>query len=231
MDTSPAQTAVSLALSGKWNEALDANLEILKETPNDTEALCRLARAYYELGKPTKALNAIKKVLKIEPANQIASKFIERLKMAKNSDNPAFLPTCTESFLEEPGKTKLIPLLNLSGPENFAKLDPGEEVKLIAYSHRVSVNTCDGEYIGRLPDDVGARLKYLIKKGNKYQALIKSIGPKETTIFVREMEKSSRSDGSPSFPPEKIEYVSFTPPELVHSDTPNVETTEEIPEE
>jgi hypothetical protein len=115
--------------------------------------------------------------------------------------------------------------------ENFVNLDPGEEVKLAAYSHRVSVTTCDGKYIGRLPDDISARLKYLIKGGNKYQALVKSVSPKEISVFVRELEKGPRMEGSPSFPPEKIDYVSFTPPELVHTDTPNVETTEEISEE
>ncbi|KKS16558.1 MAG: hypothetical protein UU74_C0039G0001 [Candidatus Woesebacteria bacterium GW2011_GWA1_41_7] len=136
-----------------------------------------------------------------------------------------------EMFLEEPGKTKLVGLLNLGEPENFVNLDPGEDVKLAAYSHRVSVTTNDGKYIGRLPDDISAKLKYLIKGGNKYQALIKSVSPKEITVFVRELEKGPGMEGSPSFAPEKIDYVSFTPPELVHSDTPSVETTEEIPEE
>ncbi len=231
MDTSPAQIAISLALSGKWNEAVDANLEILKSNPKDTEALCRLSRAYFELGKVTKARESTKKVLEIDPTNQIASKFIERIKIAKNSDGAPPTPTLNESFLEEPGKTRLIELVNLGEAENYVNLDPGEEVKLAAYSHRVSVTTHDGRYIGRLPDDIAARLRYLIKKGNKYQVLVKSVNSKDVTVFIREMEKGVGVDGSPSFPPEKIEYVSFTPPEFVHSDTPNVETTEEISEE
>lgn len=231
MDTSATQKAVSLALSGKWNEASLANLEILKENPNDTEALCRLSRAYFELGKISKAKETTNKVLKIDPTNQIALKFIEKIKVAKNSDTPSMSINCTESFLEEPGKTKIIELMNLGDPENFVNLDPGEEVKMATYSHRVSVTTKDGKYIGRLPDDIAARLKFLIKKGNKYQVLVKSVNSKEIAVFARELERGSGVDGSPSFPPEKIEYVSFTPPELVHSDTPSVETTEDIPEE
>lgn len=231
MDISASQTAVSLALSGKWNEAIEVNLQILNDNPNDTEAICRLARAYSEVGKISEAKDATKRVLEIDPTNQIANKFVEKLKFSKNSNGSDLPPSCNESFLEEPGKTKLIELLNLGDPENFIGLDPGNEVKIASYSHRVSVTTLDGKYVGRLPDDIAARLKFLMNRGNKYQTLIKSIGSKEVTIFIRETEKSDSNDGSPSFPPEKIEYVSFTPPELVHSDTPNIETTEEIIDE
>lgn len=231
MDTPAAKLAVEFALSGKWNEAVDANLQIIKENKNDTEALCRLARAYFELGKISKAKETTKKVLEIDPGNQIAAKFSEKLKVVKSGDGAPSPTVCNESFLEEPGVTKLINLLNLGNLDNVISLDPGEEVKLAAYAHRVSVVSMKGEYIGRLPDDIAARLKLLIKKGCKYQVLIKSVQPKEIVVFVREIEKGKGLTGSPSFPPEKIEYVSFTPPELVHSDTPDVETTEEIPEE
>ncbi|KKS16227.1 MAG: hypothetical protein UU74_C0046G0011, partial [Candidatus Woesebacteria bacterium GW2011_GWA1_41_7] len=63
MDTSAVQTAVSLALSGKWDEAITVNLDILKSDPQDTGALCRLARAYYELGEISKAQDTTNKIL------------------------------------------------------------------------------------------------------------------------------------------------------------------------
>lgn len=231
MDTSAAQLAISSALSGKWEDAISANLSLLKGNPNDTEALCRLARAYAEIGKISEAKKATNKVIALDPVNQIALKFLEKLKLAKNSKTPVASSTCNQSFLEEPGRTKIIGLMNLGEMENFINLDPGEEVKMLPYAHRISITTAGGEYIGRLPDDISARLKYLIGKGNKYQTLVKSINAKEITVFIREIEQGKGVDGSPSFPPEKIEYVSFTPPELVHTDTPSVETTEEIPEE
>ena len=231
MDTSPAQKAVSFALSGNWTEAARVNLQILSVDPNDTEALCRLARAYTELGKIKEAREVTKKVLKIDPVNTIALKFQEKLKTAKKSDSLSSNQPPSESFLEEPGKTKLVQLLNLGKSEAFAGLDPGEEVKLISYSHKVTIDSMDGKYIGKIPDDIAARLKNLIKEGNKYQVLIKSIEPKEVTVFIREIERGPKVGNVASFSPEKIEYVSFTPPELIHSDGPNVETTEETPEE
>lgn len=229
MNPSATQTAINLALAGKWEEAIKVNLEILAVTPDDIDALNRLARAYTELGKIDEAREATKKVLKIDPFNSIALKFQERLKLAKEgsisaSSNATFHPA---AFLEEPGKTKLITLLNLGESEVFTNLDPGEEVKFICYPHKISVSTLDGKYIGRLPDDIAARLRNLIKAGNKYQVLIKSISPKNVTVFVREIANNPKTANTPSFPSEKIDYVSFTPPELIHKDDLNIETNDE----
>lgn len=230
MDTSAVQKAVSLALSGKWEEAVRVNLDILENNPKDTDALCRLARAYAEIGKLSEARKATDKVLEIDSANRIALNFAEKLKLAKKYTlSPSV--TCNESFLEEPGKTKLVKLMNPGKTENFINLDPGEEVALVPYSHKVAITTSDKKYIGRLPDDISARLKYLIREGNKYQVLIKSIKHKEIIVFIREIEKGPKVGGISSFTSEKIDYVSFTPPELVHSDIPDTGTVEEAHED
>lgn len=52
--------------------------------------------------------------------------------------------------------------------------------------------------------------------GNKYQVLVKSVDKKQVRIFTREMERGKDAKDMISFPGEKIDYVSFTPPELVH---------------
>jgi len=230
MDTSPAQIAIGFALSGNWDEAVKANLEIIKQNPDDTDALNRLAKAYTELGKISQARETAKKVLAIDTVNPIALKLIEKLKLTKKGTTEASGSVSSESFLEEPGKTKLITLLNLGDSSIFTNLNPGEEVKLVSYPHKVTINTIDGKHIGSLPDDVAARLRNLIKAGNKYQALIKSAEPKEVTVFIREIERGPKAPEISSFPTEKIDYVSFTAPELVHKDTPIVDTTEETPD-
>ncbi len=220
MEVTSAQKAIGLALNGKWEEAVDINLEILKENPQDPDALNRLARAYAELGKMVLARQTAQKVLKIDPVNTIAQKCLEKWKSVKKSDRHPVNAPLPEAFLEEPGKTKLVTLLHLGDSQIFANLDPGEEAKLFAHTHRVSVTTPEGKYLGRLPDDLAARLRNLIKAGNKYQVLIKSIEPKEVTVFIREIEKGKDAPDTFSFPTEKIDYVSFTPPELVHKDQP-----------
>lgn len=225
METTLAQKSIGFALSGEWEKAISANLEILKDNPEDTDALNRLARAYSEVGKATLARETTQKVLKIDPTNTIAQKCLEKWRSAKNGNKHTVNKiTSPESFLEEPGKTKLITLVNPGDDKVLGSIDSGEEVKLLTSSHRVSIMTSDDKYIGRLPDDLAARVISHVKSGNKYQVIIKSSEPKDVTVFMK-------SD-SPSFPTEKIDYVSFTPPELVHKDAPQMSTNEDsIPED
>jgi tetratricopeptide (TPR) repeat protein len=231
MDTSAAQIAITLALSGKWEESIKINREIIKTNPEDTDALNRLARAYSELGKCSEAHDFTKKVLEIDPVNPIALKCLEKWKSGGTNGARPSVHASTESFLEEAGKTKLVTLLNLGDCKIFMNLDPGEEVKLFCHAHKVSINNLDGKYIGCLPDDLAARLRNLIKSGNKYQVLAKSIDPKEVKVFIRELEKGSKVGNVPSFPTEKIDYVSFTPPELIHKDTPETTNPEDSSED
>jgi len=222
MEISLAQKAIKLALAGKWQEAKEVNLEILKINPNDTDSLNRLAKSYAELGEISKARSIAQKVTLIDPGNSIAQKCLEKWRSVKNTDKNPSTAISVDSFLEESGKTKLVALLNPGGREVFINLDPGEEVKINSHAHRVSVVTQDDKYIGRLPDDLSARLRNLIKGGNKYQ-----VDSKEIVVFIRETAKGKSVKDMHSFQAEKIDYVSFTPPELVHKDTPVIEMSEE----
>ncbi len=226
MDYDLAQAAVAFALRGNWKEAITLNEKILTENPKDIDALNRLARAYAEIGKIKKARTLSEKVLKIDPFNRIASKAITRWKEVKDSSHVSNGIASPETFLEEPGKTKIANLLYLGDTKVIASLDCGDEVKLTPHNHRVSVNTVDGKYIGRLPDDLSAKLRSLLKLGNEYKVLIKSVDLNNLKVFIKEVSRAAGTNDLPSFPAEKIDYVSFTPPELVHkgaSDTHAVE--------
>lgn len=212
-----AQQAISAALKGNWKEAEKLNKEILKKKSKDIDALNRLARAYIELGKINKAKQASKKVLEIDPFNPIATKSLSKWRTLRKKElttNDA--PTKVEMFLEEPGKTKIIDLLHLGDEKVITKLDSGDEVLLNPRRHRVSLTTKEGKYIGRLPDDIAAKIRKLSKIGNKYQTLIKSIQPDEVKVFIRETERSPKLKDIATFSTEKVDYASFTPPELVH---------------
>lgn len=228
METSLAQKAVSFALTGSWLEAIKINLEILESIPEDIDALNRLARCYAETGSLAKAITTTQKALKIDPVNSIAQKCLLKWKSSHpEPESRKFSPTSGEAFLEESGKTKLITLVNPGDISVYASLDSGDEVKFASYAHKVSVVDLDGKYIGRLPDDLAARLRNCLKSGNKYQVLVKSIDDKGATVLIKELENKT---GIASFPPEKIDYVTFTPPELVHRDIPEMSNVEEITE-
>jgi tetratricopeptide (TPR) repeat protein len=227
MDTDLAQMAIAAALSGEWKEAIKLNSQILKENSGDIDALNRLARAHAENGSIAKAKTLSQKVLKIDPFNPIATKCLTRWKGLKKCQGENHSSFSAEAFLEEPGKTKLITLLYPGDSNLLAKLDAGDEVKIAPHAHRVSILTFDGKYIGRLPDDLAARLRRLIKAGNQYKALVKSVDPKEIKVFVREISRAAGYEDTPSFSSEKIEYVSFIPPELVHKKEESPSAVEE----
>lgn len=216
MNTDLAQEAISEALKGNWKKAIELNLQILKNEPENIDALNRLARAYAETGNLAKARATAQKVIKIDPYNAIAQKALQKWKGLKKGDTYASSPSSAQIFLEEPGKTKIISLLYLGSQSVLSKLDAGDEVRLNTHSHRVSVMTLDGKYIGRLPDNLSARIRRFIQLGNSYKAFIKSADKESVKVFVRETKRTAALSDIPSFPTEKIDYISFTSPELVH---------------
>lgn len=213
MDTNLAPTAINLAIRGNWHEALNINLQILGSDKNNIDALNRLARCYSELEQIGKARETAQKVLQIDPNNQIAQKCITKYKNYKKSKRISDEINPSEAFLEEPGKTKIIELLNLGSPQAICSVNTGDLVSMVTHSHKVSVMSQDNKYLGRLPDDLAVRIRSLIKSGNKYMIYIKSSSEKAVIIFVKEVLNKTKN---PSFPQEKIDYVSYTPPELVY---------------
>lgn len=215
-----SQYAISCALKGEWNEALKANFQILKLLGDECEVdvLNRIARAYAETGQTKKAISIAKKVIKIDPFNSIAQKTLERFTTLESTKSFRTKTSSKSliSFLEETGKTKIIPLINITDAKTLLSLDCGDELNLAFSNHTVSVNTPDGKYVGKLPDDLAHRLVRLHKEGNKYSACVKSTKSHEIKIFIREVERANHIQHLHSFPTEKLYYSAFTAPEIVH---------------
>ncbi len=225
-----AQKAIAAATSGNWQEAIETNLEILEKSPEDIDALNRLAKAYAELGKTSKAISIAKKALKINPFDRIASKNLEKWKKAKTGQASPGKQASADSFIEEPGKTKIVSLVYTADPKTVASLDAGDEVFILLKGECLQIVTKDGKYIGRLTDDVASRLKKLIRLGNEYQLFIKNIESNKVKVFIRETKRSKKAEKIPSFLGEKIDYIPFTPPELVHNKE-EIKITDEEEEE
>lgn len=212
MTNDTAQKAVSAALSGRWEEAIELNKILLKEDAKDTEALNRLARAYAELGNFKKAKEHSKKVLEIDPLNSIAQRCLKKWSQLKSGASKGTSSAPPSTFLEEPGKTKIVKLLHLGDQGTIASLDSGDEINLDTHKRRVSVSTNAGDYIGRLTDDLSAKIRELVKHGNEYRVYIKSVETEEqscVTVFIREVKRSAKLSDIPSFTTEKIDFVSL----------------------
>lgn len=230
-----AQQAVVAALEGRWPDAAKLNKQILSANSRDFDALNRLGRAYLELGKKNDAISTYKKVLRIDPYNSIARKAVDRLskvhtRLRQNTSLQTHNKTTTSatSFLEEPGKTKTANLIHLGATQVIGSLDVGDQVKLGPHAHRVSIETVDNHYVGRLPDDISRRIIKLTQAGNEYEAIVRSATPSHVKIFIRETKKGESVKDIPSFPQtEKPNYITFTPPDLIHEEKPETETFEE----
>ncbi|MCR4324370.1 MAG: tetratricopeptide repeat protein [Candidatus Curtissbacteria bacterium] len=206
-----AQAAITAALSSNWQEAIKLNKKILAGTENDVEALNRLARAYCCLGEYQKAEKMYKKVLEIDPYNIIAVKNLEKVtKRAKLSNGhsatngnsitaTATIINLSRIFLDEPGKTKIVNLINLAPPSTLAVLSCGDQVTMHPKNHSVTISTLGDIYLGAFPDDLAHRLLLFIGGGNQYEAYIKSASPKSLTIFVRETLRSEKFGNQPTF--------------------------------
>lgn len=230
-----AQIAIRAALQGNWVDAEKSNKQILKDNPGDVDALNRLARAQAELGKIPTAIATYKKAIKLDPYNGIARRALERLPKLKKSGKKGkdsgdhIVET---AFLEEPGKTKTISLIHLGDEAVINNLDAGNPVNLAPHAHRVSVETEEGKYIGRLPDDLSRRIIKLTRAGNEYKALVRSVNDDKVKIFIKERKRAPQLADIPSFPgSDQGKYVSFTSPELVHDGRPEVSTLEDEDEE
>lgn len=190
--------AIQTALTGDWEAAIKINKELLGQNPKDVEALNRMGLAYMILGKSKSARDTYQKVLIIDPLNSIAIKNLKKISTNSKNNGENIIIQVNNIFLEEPGKTKIVELINLAQSEILLTLQTGQSVGLSI--KRLKVFISQGEkYIGVLPDDIGKRLIRFINGGNKYEAYVKSTSHQGVTIFIRELKRASKFKDQVSF--------------------------------
>ncbi|MFH0863922.1 MAG: tetratricopeptide repeat protein [Candidatus Gottesmanbacteria bacterium] len=208
--------AVNAALSSDWPQAIKINRDILKDHQEDVEALNRLARAYKESGDYKQALKIYRKVLSLDRYNPIAQKNLSLLEKLPKSykkkilNNSITINSChcqPHMFLEEPGKTKIVNLVNLAPASNLLPLSCGDQVNLLI-KRRAVIATNDGTYLGAIPDDMSIKLIKRITVGNRYEAFIKTVDHNSLAIFIREIYRASRYKNQPTFPGAGGEFYS-----------------------
>lgn len=197
------QKAIDSAINAEWEKAIESNTYILKQDSENIDAHLRLGYAYLQMNNLKEAEKQYKKALKIQPKNNIAIEHLEKIqvldskKKAKTGSKVKYDPNL---FLEVPGRTKTIQLVNLGKKEDLAGRSVGEEVMVKEKKRRLEVRTLDNEYIGTLPDDISKRLLYFMKEHSEYKTYIKEIDLTEVIVFIREIEKGKKVKQYPSFP-------------------------------
>lgn len=209
--------AIKAAQEERWSDAVETNQELLALDPANTGALNRLGFSYLQLQKYPQAKKTYKQVLEIDKTNSVARKYLDVI--AKADTQPVRLPKALKhsDFIDEPGKTKSIPLVRLADQDTLDKLSIGEECVLKASKTRISVQ-CNNTYIGTLPDDIFLRLQPLVVAGNTYSVRLQSLKPGNVRIFVRELSRAASVAHVTSFPNETLASLSMDHSEIVRED-------------
>lgn len=195
--------AIQTALLGDWTNAIILNKSILEETPEDIDAMNRLAFAQTSIGNAKEAKSLYQQVLALDVQNPIALRNLKRLQEGITSSKTNSLPPAHVSnlFIEEPGRTKVIELLNVADKKVIAPLRSGETLLMVIKRMKIFMLDQNKQYIGMLPDDIGRRLIRFMNDGNQYEAYVKSVDGNKVTIFAREVKKTSKFKNQPSFLP------------------------------
>ncbi len=191
--------AIQKARNNQWQEAVDINEQILAQDPTNVEALNRLALAYLQLGQLKQAKDIYNTVLKLDRFNPIAKRNLEKLKSLEQCGNGSTIATVKRfSFIEEHGKTKIVPLVRLGEPTVVSLLQACVELDMDIRSQSICFYY-QKKYVGKLPDDVAKRLIWLYKRDNRYAAFVKSIDKNKLCVFIKETKRSLKNMNYHSF--------------------------------
>ncbi len=210
------QEAIDAALVSDWDKAIKLNTELSEEYPEDVNVLNRLGHAHTELGQVNKASSIYKKILEIDLYNPIAKRNLERLSTLRGSDIKVKETTRSfdpEAFIEEPGKTKTIEVVDLAMPKVLVSLRTGDKVGLSPSKKDITVISEDNHRLGKLEPDWGEEISQALRLGSQFTAIVKAVkvgkdsANSSLSVFLREGKRSNKL-AHPTFP---IESNNFTP--------------------
>ena len=227
--------AIDHALAGRWEKAVEANLEGNADNPENVGCLNRLAKAYLELSRYKDARIALEKSLAIDPRNRVASRQLDRLSKLSSSgiSRKTSGGTATNSalFISDPAVATLSELIKVAAPDVLAAISPGDKLKIDIGKAAVSLHITNGEYVGVLEVRISTRLRKMIDGGNKYEVRAAKLSDSEVIVVVRETKRSlaqARVASFPSYLQKKIGDFDIDDPMGINDERVMAEDYDEI---
>lgn len=198
------ERAVEAAMILDWKKAIKFNEAIIHLDKDNLSAYLRLGFSYLKQQVYKKAKYYYNKALKIQPKNRVALENIDKInilinlpKRKEEIEMEAYNPSL---FLEVPGMTKSVSLVNLGQKKDIAGLGLGQRVLFKQKNRKVEVRKGDDTYIGTLPDDLSKRLNYFLKAKSRYSCFIKEVEVGKVIVFIKEEKKGTSVSHYLSFP-------------------------------
>jgi tetratricopeptide (TPR) repeat protein len=184
------EQAIHAALSGRWQDAVALNQQIVEKEELNLDALNRLAYAHAKCGDYKKACEIYQKVLKADSYNPLATKNLEKFKKYQNSPTnnhvtrevPLISPSL---FLTDSEKTKTVNLINLASGDILQELAVGEEVYPMPKRFELHIKSVNNKYLGTLPDDIGHPLLKLLRNNSSCRFFVKDVADHQITVFIK----------------------------------------------
>lgn len=216
--------SIAMAMESRWEEAAQANRDIIAMMPNDHHAYNRLGKALMELGQYLESRDAYDRALELDSTNVIARKNLARLATLGEDGpgEPSGQKLSPDMFIAETGRTGVSPLDGVDD-DVVARLTPGDQVDLRRNEGSLTALTARGERIGEVAQPLGLRLANLIDGGNLYAAAVVSVDGNNCRIIIREVYQDPSQEGRLSFPaagaaPAGETFRSYTRTRLVRDD-------------
>lgn len=199
-----AEQAVKLAMQNQWQEAVDANRQIIELAPEEAEAWNRLGKALSEMGRYAEARDAYGETLKLDANNPIAQKQSKRLALLVEESHAGGATDKVKldprQLIEETGKTGIFELEKPAPAQVLARTAAGDEVYLKVAGATLQVENHRGEVLGALPARAALRLIELSNGGNRYIVGVTAVSERGIRVLVRETYQAPAMEGRVSFP-------------------------------
>jgi tetratricopeptide (TPR) repeat protein len=202
------ENALVASIECRWEDVIEINNQILERFPRESEALNRKGRAFIELRRLAEARDAYSEALKMDPANMIARRNLQRLEMLYQrpegqpegeATSKTYIPK-SAVFIEEIGKTWVDELANPADPGHLAEVSPGDKLQLKIEDNRLYLLSGDGVRLGEIESRIAARVIKLIGLGNEFEAYALGMSAQSLRIILRETFRHHNNERIMTFP-------------------------------
>lgn len=197
------------ALDGNWTDAIALNDELIDRFAPDAETYNRRGRALCQHGRYGEAFESYQEALRLDPANMIARRNLQRLETLRSRTTPAgevddellvvSIPR-PHVFIEEVGKTWSGELVNPTDMETLAEISSGEQLNLKVEDDRLYVEALDGTRLGEFETETARRVIALMKGGNRYEVYALGVSTRSLRVIMREVYRDPEQASRVSFP-------------------------------